>query len=102
MFAYASKFSDPKPGAWAEEDFFFLLQGCILQVFSLCVSAVSLVKSRTVPVAAWVCPSGFAVILTIASPLLYCFVSKWWSSFVVSMAASVQAFLVLQIALYNM
>ncbi|EXK27239.1 hypothetical protein FOMG_16305 [Fusarium oxysporum f. sp. melonis 26406] len=102
MLAYAWNFSDRKPGLWAEEDFFFLLQGCILQVFSLCVSAFSLMRGRTVPVAAWLLPSGFAVVLTIFSPFFYCFVSKWWSSFVVSMAASVQAFLVLQIALYNM
>ncbi|KAF4950784.1 hypothetical protein FGADI_7980 [Fusarium gaditjirri] len=102
MLAYAWNFSDRKPGLWAEEDFFFLLQGCIMQVFGLCVSAFPLMRSKTIPVAAWALPSGCAVVLTILSPFFYCFVSKWWSSFVVSIAAAVQAFQVLQIALYNM
>lgn len=102
MLAYAWNFSDRKPGIWAEEDFFFLLQGCVMQIFGLCVGALPLMRSKTVPAAAWALPSGCAVVLTILSPFFYCFVSKWWSSFIVSIAASVQAFLVLQIALFNM
>ncbi|VTT77162.1 unnamed protein product, partial [Fusarium fujikuroi] len=47
MLAYAWNFSDRKPGIWAEEDFFFLLQGCIMQIFGLCVGALPLMRSKT-------------------------------------------------------
>lgn len=52
MLAYAWNFSDRQPGSWAGEDFFFLLQGNIMQVFGLVVTAISLAKNRSVPVAA--------------------------------------------------
>ncbi|SCV57289.1 uncharacterized protein FFB14_15063 [Fusarium fujikuroi] len=65
MLAYAWNFSDRKLGLWAEEDFFFLLQGCIMQIFGLCVVAFPLMRTKTVPAAAWALPSGCAVVLTI-------------------------------------
>jgi hypothetical protein len=101
MLAYAWNFSDHQPGSWAEEDFFFLIQGCIMQVFGLVVTVIFLAKNKSVPVATWVMPSMLTLVLTVASPLLYCFVPKWWSSFCTLVAASIQAFLVLQLALYS-
>jgi hypothetical protein len=101
MLAYAWNFSDHQPGSWAEEDFFFLVQGRIMQVFGLVVTIISLVKNTSVPVAAWALPSMLTLVLTLISPLLYCFVPKWWSSSCTLVAASIQAFLVLQIALYS-
>jgi hypothetical protein len=76
MLAYAWNFSDRQPGSWAEEDFFFLLQGNIMQVFGLVVTAISLAKNRSVLVAAWALPSVFTLILTCTSPLIYCLVPK--------------------------
>jgi hypothetical protein len=101
MLAYAWNFSDHQPGSWAEEDFFFLLQGSIMQVFGLVVTVISLVRNKGVPVAAWALPSVLTLVLTFVSPLLYCFVLKWWSSFCTLIAASIQSFLVLQLALYS-
>ena len=101
MLAYACNFSDHQPGSWAEEDFFFLLQGSIMQVFGLVVTVISLTKNESVPVAAWALPSVLTLVLTLISPLLYCFVPKWWSSFCTLVAASTQSFLVLQLALYS-
>lgn len=98
MLAYAWNFSDRQPGSWAEEDFFFLLQGNIMQVFGLVVTAISLAKNRSVLVAAWALPSVFTLILTCTSPLIYCLVPKWWSSSCTLVAASIEAFLVLQLA----
>jgi hypothetical protein len=76
MLAYAWNFSDRQPGSWAEKDFFFLLQGNIMQVFGLVVTAISLAKNKSVPVAAWALPSVLTLVLTCASPLLYRFVPK--------------------------
>jgi hypothetical protein len=101
MLAYAWNFSDHQPGSWVEEDFFFLLQGSIMQVFGLAVTVISLAKNKSVPVAAWAVPSVLTLVLTFVSPLLYCFVPKWWSSFCTLVAASIQSFLVLQLALYS-
>ena len=98
MLAYAWNFSDRQPGSWAEEDFFFLLQGNIMQVFGLVVTAISLAKNRSVLVAAWALPNVFTLILTCTSPLIYCLVPKWWSSSCTLVAASIEAFLVLQLA----
>ena len=91
MLAYAWNFSDRQPGSWAEEDFFFLLQGNIMQVFGLVVTAISLAKYRSVLVAAWALPSVFTLILTCTSPLIYCLVPKWWSSSCTLVAASIEA-----------
>lgn len=101
MLAQAWNYSEHQPGSWAEEDFFFLLQGCIMQVFGLIVTAIALTKNKSVPVAAWALPSVLTLVLTLVSPVLYCFVPKWWSSFCTLVAASIQAFLVLQLALYS-
>jgi hypothetical protein len=101
MLAHAWNFSDHQPGSWAEQDFFFLLQGSIMQVFGLVVTVITLAKNRGVPVAAWAAPSVLTLILTLVSPLLYCFAPKWWSSFCTLIAMSIQAFLVLQLALYS-
>jgi len=76
MLAYAWNFSDHQPGSWAEEDFFFLLQGSIMQVFGLVVTVISLARNKGVPVAAWAVPSVLTLVLTLVSPLLYCFVPK--------------------------
>jgi hypothetical protein len=101
MLAYAWNFSDHQPGSRAEEDFFFLLQGSIMQFFGLVVSVISLAKNKSVPVAVWASPSVLTLVLTVVSPSLYCFVPKWWSSFCTLVAGSIQAFLVLQLALYS-
>jgi hypothetical protein len=72
-----------------------------MQVFGLAVTVISLAKNKSVPLAAWAVPSVLTLVLTFVSPLLYCFVPKWWSSFFTLVAASIQAFLVLQLALYS-
>ena len=100
MLPLAWNYSEHQPGSWAEEDFFFLLQGCVIQIFGLVVTAITLRKNKSVPKAAWVIPSVLTLALTVASPALYCFVPKWWSSFCTLIAASLQAILVLQLALY--
>jgi hypothetical protein len=101
MLAYAWNFSDHQPGSWAEEDFFFLLQGSIMQLFGLVVTVITLAKNKSVSIAAWALPSVLTLVLTVVSPSLYCFVPKWWSSFCTLVAGSIQAFLVLQLALYS-
>jgi hypothetical protein len=101
MLAYAWNYSDHQPGTWVEEDFFFLLQSSIMQIFGLAVTGITLSRSKSVPVVAWALPSIFAMATTLVSPVLYCFVPKWWSSFCTIVAGSIQAFMVLQLALYG-
>ncbi|KAF1955088.1 hypothetical protein CC80DRAFT_594697 [Byssothecium circinans] len=101
MLAYAWNYSDHGPGSWAEENFFFLLQANVMQTFGLAVTGITLSRSKSVPLIAWWLPSIFAVAMSFASPVLYCFVSTWWSSFFTVVAGSIQVFLVLQVALYG-
>lgn len=72
-----------------------------MQIFGLVVTGITLSKSDTVPVTAWLLPSLFAMVMTVISPVLYCFGTKWWSSFCTIVAGAVQAFMVLQLALYG-
>ena len=72
-----------------------------MQDFSLVVTVITLARNKGVPTAAWALPSVLTLVLTVVSPSLYCFVPKWWSSFCTLIAASIQAFLVLQLALYS-
>lgn len=101
LLTQAWRFSDHEAGARSDDDFWFLIQQTIMQLLGLLVSTIPLRQRKDIPYLAWAAPTGVCAITTILSLALYCVVDKWWSSFCGVLAGAVQAFLVVQLALYG-
>lgn len=96
-FALAYYYSDHLPGTTKDADFWFLLQGCITQVFTLIISGIPLKADSRLRKRIWVPPMILALICTLIAPPLYLTAPTEWSSFVVLIATGIQAFMVLQL-----
>ena len=74
-----------------------------MQVSSVVITGFSLTQTSRVvlPGLAWYAPCGVAVLASLVAPVLYLVASRWWSSFCGLVPTAVQAFLVLQLALYG-
>lgn len=96
-FALAYYYSDHLPGTTKDADFWFLLQGCITQVFTLIISGIPLKADSRLWKRMWVPPMILALTCTVIAPPLYLTAPTEWSSFVVLIATGIQAFMVLQL-----
>ncbi|KAF5711762.1 salicylate hydroxylase [Fusarium mundagurra] len=81
-FALAYSYSDHKPGTTKDADFWFLMQSCITQGFTLIISGIPLRADPRLPKRTWVPPMLLALICTIIAPPLYLTAPTEWSSFV--------------------
>ncbi|KAF5715797.1 hypothetical protein FGLOB1_2834 [Fusarium globosum] len=96
-FALAYNYSDHKPGTTKDADFWFLMQSCITQGFTLVISGIPLWSDPRMQKRTWVPPMLLALICTIIAPPLYLTAPTEWSSFVGLIATGIQAFMVLQL-----
>ncbi|KAI1027141.1 hypothetical protein LB504_008040 [Fusarium proliferatum] len=96
-FALAYNYSDHKPGTTKDADFWFLMQSCITQGFTLIISGIPLRADSRLRKRTWVPPMLLALICTIIAPPLYLTAPTEWSSFVGLIATGIQAFMVLQL-----
>ncbi|KAI1027769.1 hypothetical protein LB503_011854 [Fusarium chuoi] len=96
-FALAYNYSDHKPGTTKDADFWFLMQSCITQGFTLIISGIPLRADTRLRKRTWVPPMLLALICTIIAPPLYLTAPTEWSSFVGLIATGIQAFMVLQL-----
>ncbi|RBR16966.1 hypothetical protein FVER53590_05727 [Fusarium verticillioides] len=96
-FALAYNYSEHKPGTTKDADFWFLMQSCITQGFTLIISGIPLRADPRLRKRTWVPPMLLALICTIIAPPLYLTAPTEWSSFVGLIAAGIQAFMVLQL-----
>ncbi|KAF5566700.1 hypothetical protein FPHYL_3641 [Fusarium phyllophilum] len=96
-FALAYNYSDHKPGTTKDADFWFLMQSCITQGFTLIISGIPLRADSRLRKRTWVPPMLLALICTIIAPPLYLTAPTEWSSFVGLIASGIQAFMVLQL-----
>ncbi|KAF5582546.1 salicylate hydroxylase [Fusarium pseudoanthophilum] len=96
-FALAYNYSDHKPGTTKDADFWFLMQSCITQGFTLIISGIPLRADPRLRKRTWVPPMLLALVCTIIAPPLYLTAPTEWSSFVSLIASGIQAFMVLQL-----
>ncbi|KAF5546761.1 salicylate hydroxylase [Fusarium napiforme] len=96
-FALAYNYSDHKPGTTKDADFWFLMQSCITQGFTLIISGIPLRADPRLRKRTWVPPMLLALVCTIIAPPLYLTAPTEWSSFVGLIASGIQAFMVLQL-----
>ncbi|KAF5981977.1 hypothetical protein FBULB1_4479 [Fusarium bulbicola] len=97
-FAFAYNYSDHTPGTTKDADFWFLMQNCITQGFTLIISGILLRADPRLRKLIWVPPMLLALICTIIAPPLYVNAPTEWSSFVGFLAGGIQGFMVLQLA----
>ncbi|KAI1015759.1 hypothetical protein LB505_012012 [Fusarium chuoi] len=91
-FALAYNYSDHKPGTTKDADFWFLMQSCITQGFTLIISGIPLRANPVLRKRTWVPPMLLALMCTIIAPPLYLTAPTEWSSFVCLIATGIQAF----------
>ncbi|KAF5543343.1 salicylate hydroxylase [Fusarium mexicanum] len=96
-FALAYNYSDHAPGITKDADFWFLMQSCITQGFTLIISGIPLRADPRLRKRTWVPPMFLALICTVIAPPLYLTAPTEWSSFVGLVAGGIQAFMVLQL-----
>ncbi|ENH72267.1 hypothetical protein FOC1_g10004505 [Fusarium oxysporum f. sp. cubense race 1] len=96
-FALAYNYSDHTPGTTKDADFWFLMQSCITQGFTLIISGIPLKADPRLRKRTWVPPMLLALVCTIIAPPLYLAAPTEWSSFVGLVATGIQAFMVLQL-----
>jgi len=96
-FALAYNYSDHTPGTTKDADFWFLMQSCITQGFTLIISGIPLKADPRLRKRTWVPPMLLALVCTVIAPPLYLAAPTEWSSFVGLVATGIQAFMVLQL-----
>ncbi|KAF5237443.1 hypothetical protein FANTH_10805 [Fusarium anthophilum] len=96
-FALAYNYSDHTPGTTKDADFWFLMQSCITQGFTLIIAGIPLRADPRLRKRTWVPPMFLALICTVIAPPLYLTAPTEWSSFVGLVAGGIQAFMVLQL-----
>ncbi|KAF4502482.1 salicylate hydroxylase [Fusarium agapanthi] len=96
-FALAYNYSEHTPGTTKDADFWFLMQSCITQGFTLIISGIPLRADPRLRKRTWVPPMFLALICTVIAPPLYLTAPTEWSSFVGLVAGGIQAFMVLQL-----
>ncbi|KAF5601774.1 salicylate hydroxylase [Fusarium pseudocircinatum] len=96
-FALAYNYSEHTPGTTKDADFWFLMQSCITQGFTLIISGIPLRADPRLRKRTWIPPMFLALICTVIAPPLYLTAPTEWSSFVGLVAGGIQAFMVLQL-----
>ncbi|KAH7171666.1 hypothetical protein DER46DRAFT_677233 [Fusarium sp. MPI-SDFR-AT-0072] len=96
-FALAYNYSDHSPGTTKDADFWFLMQSCITQGFTLIISGIPLKADPRLRKRTWVPPMLLALVCTVIAPPLYLAAPTEWSSFVGLIATGIQGFMVLQL-----
>lgn len=92
-------YSSHETGTTKDDDFWFLLQGCVSQFFGMGYMIIPLVTIAQVPRWFWLPPTMVAMVCTVLAVPLYVFVPKEWSAFCMLLGSAIQAFLSLQLAL---
>ncbi|KAK0751301.1 hypothetical protein B0T18DRAFT_361708 [Schizothecium vesticola] len=98
-FSEGYRLSPHDSGTTQDSDFWFLLQGCISQVFGMGYMIIPLLKKTQVRRRFWLPPTIVAMICTVLAVPLYVSSPKEWSAFCMLTGTAVQAFLSLQLAL---
>lgn len=83
-------------GSTNDPDFWFLIQGSVVQLLGLVISALLERKNGNLPVWRWVFPTGIAGVCSITAIPLYLVAPTEWSSFLSLAASSAQSFMVWQ------
>jgi len=91
--------SSHEPGTTLDDDFWFLLQGCISQFFGMGYMIIPLLNSAQVRRRFWLPPMMIALVCTVLAVPLYLISPKEWSAFCMLTGSATQAFLSLQLAL---
>ncbi|KAF2456357.1 hypothetical protein BDY21DRAFT_346889 [Lineolata rhizophorae] len=86
-FAFGYFYSAHEPGTAKDADFWFLIQGCTTQLFSLVVAGLILRQEKRASKLIWGTPTGIALISTILAIPLYLMVPTEWSAFLVMVGA---------------
>lgn len=97
-FALAYSYSTPGPGTFKDADFWLLLQGSIMQWFSLLIASSALWDKTTLPRWSWLVPTIFALICSVIAIPLYLLVPTAWSALATTIGSAVQAFMTVQLA----
>ncbi|KAF2167917.1 hypothetical protein M409DRAFT_22063 [Zasmidium cellare ATCC 36951] len=97
-FALAYKYSSPEPGTARDADFWLLLQGSIMQWFSLLIAGSALWSKVTSPMWTWMVPTIVALVSSLVAIPLYLKVPTAWSAFLTTVGSAVQAFMTVQLA----
>lgn len=98
-FSVGYGLSPHESGTTQDSDFWFLLQGCISQVFGMGYMIIPLLKTAQVRRRFWLPPTVVAMVCTALAMPLYVVSPKEWSAFCMLTGSAIQAFLSLQLAL---
>lgn len=98
-FSVGYGLSPHESGTTQDSDFWFLLQGCISQVFGMGYMIIPLLKTAHVRRRFWLPPTLVAMVCTALAVPLYVVSPKEWSAFCMLTGSAIQAFLPLQLAL---
>jgi hypothetical protein len=100
-FALAYSYSPPEPGTFKDADFWLLLQGSIMQWFSLLIASFALWNKTSLPTWSWLVPTIVAFISSVVAIPLYRYVPTAWSALAMTVGSIVQAFMTVQLAIVN-
>jgi hypothetical protein len=99
IFALGYRYSEHKPGTTEDADFWFLIQASAIQMLSISMSCIPLYNTSQLPKRVWIPLTIIALLCTLLAIPLYAYLPTEWSNFLSMVGASIQAFMVLQIAL---
>ena len=94
----AFNYSPHKSGTWHDADFWLQMQNSISQLVTLVIANLSLRKGSMLPRWVMLIPTGVALVCALATVPLYCVVPTEWSAFAMTVASTIQVFMMLQLA----
>src|SRR6202007_2604109 len=97
--AFGYRYSEHKPGTTEDADFWFLIQASAIQMLSISMSCIPLYNTSQLPKRVWIPLTIIALLCTLLAIPLYTYLPTEWSNFLSMIGGSIQAFMVLQIAL---